>query len=215
MRISGIHLRGHEHLPNLSFMFKRGDGKVSDSICIDGPCGSGKSLLLDLISRAWAGSVRGRGSSWKLRAEMCRVDFEVGGEILAVHIRGENVEGSNKLAVLYEQRHQMVLKYDISRVNRLMGGSTEPTGVSSIYPIISDLHRQDFRDSVVLIDDFDTGLGSTVSFEFFKYLKRHLLSRGNQLIISGCSTESFNVDQRIILGNGIDPLERSLALLGE
>lgn len=211
MRVSGIHLRGHSNLPDGSWTFKDSEGRLLDVACLEGLCGSGKSLLLDLVCHAWGYSVRSRPRSRTFDLDLCRVDFDINNEIVSVHVRRDHVEGNNRLATCFDSG-QVLLKYDLSLLSSGISG-TESSGVQSIFPIISDIHLQGFRDSVILIDDFGICLSSTDSLSLFKYLRSHLLSRGNQLIFTCRESSMFGLEHCFRLPGGINPLERSLKLL--
>jgi hypothetical protein len=142
-----------------------------------------------MIAMGWAGSVMDKRLPVALNADFCRLDFEHDNEILSIHIRGDRADASTKLAALFDSalnRH-LILKYDHQRAGNLplwtreKGG--QPFGVNVVWPILSDLHKKDVRNSVVLVDDFDMGLDRTSQLALFKHLRRHYGSKNNQLIL--------------------------------
>jgi len=189
MRLRGIHLRGHETLPDISLDMRDDSGACSSLVGIHGGCGAGKSLLADLLSLGWASSVQGRRLPFALNGDFCRLDFEESGEILSIHIRGDQVDFSTKLSNLFDatlNRH-MVLKYDSQRIQRLplwtRDSGSQPLGVKALWPIVSDLHQREIKNSIIVVDDFDLGLDRIAQAEVFRYLRRHHRSKGNQVIL--------------------------------
>jgi len=206
-------------LSDIHLEFKDSGGRVAACSALDGGCGAGKTLLIDLIAMSWAGSVRKRGMPWTLHAEMARVDFEFGGEVAAVHIRGDRVDGHPLLAAKFdkERDREMVLKYDSSRISGMRDwtnteSSNTESGIAATYPILADLHFRDVRDSVILIDDFDLALSQDDTFSFFRYLQRHYIGRNNQLILTGHSLPKIGA-ALFHLPDGSDPIEKSKQLI--
>jgi len=189
MKLRGFHLRGHSVLGDMSLDFRSVGGVVSSLVGLVGGNGSGKSLVSDMISYGWGGSVLNKRLPVALNADFCRLDFEDSGEILSIHIRGDQVDASTKLAVLFDNslNRNMVLKYDSQRVSNLplwtkMAGN-QSLGVRAIWPIISDLHEKNVSDSIIVIDDFDIGLDRVSQYGLFKHLRNHYRSKRNQLIL--------------------------------
>jgi len=218
MRLRGIHLRGHNTLSDISLDFRGDSGVCSPLVCLYGGNGSGKSLLSDLLSLGWASCIRGCDLPFVLDSDFCRLDFEEGSDILSIHIRGDKVDSSNKLVSLFDvtlNRH-MVLKYDSQRIQCLPlwtgGGMNRSLGEKALWPILSDLHQKDIKNSIIVIDDFDLGLDRTSQMDVFRYLRRHHRSKGNQVILL-MREKLMNIDGLCIgLVGRQDPLEGATSI---
>ncbi len=211
MKVTGIHLKGHESVSDLSLSLKGSDGAISDVVALLGSSGSGKSLLIDAISSAWANSIAG-GTRWDVKSDYLRIDFEVANEIYVSHLRGGSIDAHQSLKDAFS-RDELVMKYDLSR---LVGipywiGGHECSGVNAVYPMMSDIHTKGIRNSVVLIDDLDLVLGSDDVRRVFHYLRRHYVGSGNQLIFSCRSTDWISGSVQVVeLGGGVDVIDRCM-----
>jgi len=230
MQIRGIHIRGKNALKDISLEFMDDESRILKQCLIQGSNGSGKTFIFESIARGWSSSILERSSNeCGLLAEMVRVDYEVPGEIASVHIRSGRLERSSILAkhadvAVVESgghvRHGITF-YDLKRLRlveqTLDGGSSLPTGVQSVLPILHDLHVRDVSDSVVMIDDWDCGLDSSSRAEFYKYLVRHTHSKNNQLLLSSCAEPPGYIPARNIkrLKDGCSVISDALALIGK
>lgn len=229
MQIRGIHIRGKNALKDVSLEFMDNESRILQQCLIQGSNASGKTFIFEAIARGWSSSVLERGSTDSgLMAEMIRVDYEVPGEIVSVHIRSGRLERSSTLAKHSEVsvtesggrvRHGIVF-YDLKRLRLVEqsvdGGSSLSSGVQSVLPILHDLHVRDISDSVVMIDSWDFGLDSSNAAEFYKHLVRHTHSKNNQLLLSSVVSRDYIPARNIIkLDGGCSVISEALALLGK
>lgn len=186
MKIRSLLLRGHKSIPDISLSLTR-EEQISPITIIQGGNGSGKSLALNLLALSWISSIKSSKPSWTFEGDLARIDFEHENEILPVHIRGENVETHPKLKSLFDaqKNEHLVLKYDIQRLLRLPDWSEAGnTGKCAVLPLLSDIHNQGIRNSIVLIDDFGDGLDVEARMTLYRYLRRHYMSSGNQMVMT-------------------------------
>ena len=72
------------------------------------------------------------------------------------------------------------------------------------------------RDSVVLVDDLDLGLGVEDVKRVYHYLKRHYLGSGNQFIFSCHSTDWLSGEVQVVdLGSGIDIVDKVVKIIAQ
>lgn len=221
MKFRGIHIRGLETIDDISLDFRDSKSRTSDLIGLVGGNGSGKSLIAEMMSMGWGASLQDRCLPYRLRADFCRLDFEHDNEMLSIHIRGDQVDASSKLAALFDvnsSRH-MVLKYDYNRLNKLpiwaKKRGRHSSGVNVLWPMLSDLHTKDVRDSIIIIDDFELGLDAKGKMDLFRYMRRHHGSKGNQVIMM--MREKIEKADGLWIGleGRIDPIELAMQRFSE
>ena len=201
MKIRSIRVHGDPVLGDISMELSTKNG-VRDVVLVSGDNGSGKSLLMSIISEAfmWGMHPPGHLKEFKLpfSAKLISVEFEVEEEVHAVNIRQGRVEPNLRLSKVVgeisgsmDSGKHIVLSYMPSRSSwaASLGGVWEAQegGLSAALPIINDLMKKDFRECVIVVDDIDLGLSTKNTLALFKYVQEQSLSRGCQLI---CSSRS-------------------------
>lgn len=212
MKLRAVHVREHPRLGDLSVEFRSTDGKVDEACWLVGGCGSGKTMLTDMVAWAWGCALKNHGFSHLIKECRVRVDFEVGGEI-AVCDSGEYGRfGASPLLggkIDLKGMKNLVLKYGRERLNQGAIRSDDGcTGVEAVYPLLDDISKGVVTDSVILVDDFDLGLDITDQKLFWSYLWKHHRSMGNQLIATG--RRSMGFAREIMLPMRENPIELAL-----
>lgn len=227
MFLRGYHLRGSKVLDDLSLEFRGDDSSSLNIVYLFGRNGSGKSYIMGSIARSWSGSVLSGGSlDLPYIADMLRIDYELGSEICGVHIRGGRLEKSSSLAKhsdisVGDSPHVKngIVYYSCDRLgvtrSTVRGGTQLSDSVCFTFPVLYDLHMRDIRDSIIMIDDWDRGLDSESSRNFYTHLVRHTLSKGNQLILSSSTFPSDYIPSGSIIRLSLrtDPIQRSMSLM--
>jgi hypothetical protein len=229
MKLRGLHIRGSKDIEDQSLEFKDSEGSTLNMIHVFGRNGSGKSYIAGAIARGWSGSVLGNSpTELPYVADMIRMDFEVGTEIVALHIRRGNLEKSSTLSKAAEVSvgdkpfvKNGIIYYSSNRgvVTRstVRSGSLLSDSVSNCFPPLYDFTMREIRDSVVIIDDWDMGLDVESSSSFYGKLVRNALSKGNQLVLfsSIFPAEFIEERSRRELAGRVDPVQKSQSYLSQ
>lgn len=227
MRLRGYHIRGSSAVSDMNLEFRDSESNPLGVVLLLGKNGSGKSYILGSIARAWSNSVLTGGSSELLYvADMLRIDYEVGNEICGVHVRRGHLERSSTLAKVAEigdgsRVRNGVVYYSGDRSvltrNTVRGGTQLSESVSLVFPVVYDLHMRDVRDSIILVDDWDRGLDEEGRRGFYNHMVRHVLGKGNQLILSSSnfSAEFISEESLFKMCGRTDATQRAMALISQ
>lgn len=198
-----------------------GIGEISvdlrgDVVVIQGDNGSGKSLICRAIGDAFAPALftGRRGKTSDLPGEVWNVEFESGSEVISVSIRNGRVDSSVALkrGVRVDGRAEgVVLPYGMSRP---CGPGGRGEGVRAVYPLLHDLHLKEMRGCVVLVDDFELGLSYDNRKLVFEHLRKNLVSKDCQFILTTREPEVMSLGGRgVILSGGVDVIAEALKVL--
>lgn len=229
MRLRGFRIRGSKDIKDHDLEFKDSDGSPLNVIHVFGKNGSGKSYIAGAIARAWSNSVLSGGNAeLPYVADMIRMDFEVGSEIIALHIRRGALEKSSTLAKVADISvgDKPFVKNGIVYYSAGRGGVTRSTvrsgsllsdSVANVFPPLYDFTMREIRDSVIIVDDWDMGLDAESAEGFYGKLVRNALSKNNQLILlsSTFPAEYIAERNRVALNGRTDPIQRSQSHLSD
>jgi len=223
MRLRGFRVRGSKDIQDHDLEFKDSDGSPLNIVHLFGKNGSGKSYIAGAIARAWSNSVLSGGSAeLPYLADMIRIDFEVGTEIVALHIRRGSLEKSSTLAKVADVSvgdkphvRNGIVYYSAGRgvVTRstVRSGGMLSDSVANVFPPLYDFTMREIRDSVIIVDDWNLGLDTESAEGFYGKLTRNALSKNNQLILFSSNLPAKYIQERacLKLSGRTDPIQRS------
>lgn len=229
MRLRGYHVRGSSAIEDVNLEFRDSSSNPLNIVLLLGKNGSGKTYILGSIARTWSNSVLTSGTQEiPYIADMMRIDYEMGNEICSVHVRRGRLEKSSTLAKYADVNvgdnphvKNGIVYYSSDRGtmsrSTVRNGTQLNESVSLVFPILYDLHMRDIRDSVILIDDWDKGLDEDGRKGFYSHMVRHILSKGNQLVLSSSnfSVEFISDENVLTLSGRTDATQKSIALLNK
>ncbi len=206
MRLRSVHIRGHEKLGNLDVDLTQGTGEIPRAFALIGGNYSGKSLVMDVVRRAWLSCWAGKTGIGSYGGGCtAQVNFEKAGEIFVVRYEGQFISNPGLgTRSDYDNRSNMMLWYGSERLG---DGDWKSLGARNTGPLLMDKHsciKPEVSNSIVLVDDFDAGLDVAAREKFYQALFEYHSGLGNQLVITSRECLPFVARTQTLAGCGTE-----------
>lgn len=184
----------------VSIDFRNKEGQVLPIVSIEGKHNSGKSLLLKFIANVWRESMEGQFGVGVGLAVDGEVEFETAEGITSTVVReGKSLQKAKlprpdlpKITGVSDTFGNQdirdgLLYFDALTRMRLCDriyADSHNTGAKLVSVVLSDLINHKVRNSVILVDDVDFGLGDEDACRFMDEIMKRMIAGDNQLIVT-------------------------------
>lgn len=156
---------------------------------------SGKSLCYQVAMRAFQSTAQSSTGMRLFESNIqATIEFEYDGGIHAGVIRNGILVQKPGVSTMRIERNRITdgcLFYDLRSRLSLLNDKSTSSGEALARILLQDFYKNEIRNCLVFIDDFDLGLDETNAVELLRLLMRKCLERDNQLVVTGSRRETY------------------------